>query len=92
MAGGDERSPGPGEDDRISSSSSRARFRLAALLGPLLAADMLGRSGVLGGVNGSYRTYEGRSTGALTSFCCQISAAVNDLIHYVHTDLEVYGR
>lgn len=39
--------PGAGEDDVTSSSSSRARFLRPGLLGPLFAADILGRKGEL---------------------------------------------
>ena len=47
-------SPGAGEDDVTSSSSSRARFLRPRLLGPLFAADMLGRRGELAlGVRGN---------------------------------------
>jgi hypothetical protein len=38
-----------------SSSSSLALLRLLALLGPLFAADMLGRRGELGGVRSRAR-------------------------------------
>lgn len=39
--------PGAGEEDAISSSSSRILFRREELGCPRLAADMLGRSGEL---------------------------------------------
>ena len=49
-------SPGAGEEEATSSSSSRARFLRPRLLGPLFAADMLGRRGELGGsVSGGLR-------------------------------------
>ena len=41
------RLPGAGEEDAISSSSSRNLLRRDVFVGPLLAADMLGRSGEL---------------------------------------------
>jgi len=44
--------PGAGEDERMSSSSSLARFRRVTLLGPLFAADILGRNGELGEKSG----------------------------------------
>jgi hypothetical protein len=48
-------SPGAGEEEETSSSSSRARFLRPRLLGPLFAADMLSRSGELGGsVSGGF--------------------------------------
>jgi hypothetical protein len=42
--------PGAGEDEVISSSSSRARFLRPRLPAPLFAADMLGRKGELDSV------------------------------------------
>lgn len=39
--------PGAGDEDAMSSSSSLILFRRAELLGPRLAADMLGRKGEL---------------------------------------------
>jgi hypothetical protein len=43
--------PGAGEEEAISSSSSRSLFRREVLLGPLLAADMLGLKGELGNIS-----------------------------------------
>lgn len=64
-------SPGAGDEEATSSSSSRARFLRPRLLGPLFAADMLGRRGELGrlvsGVVGGTDWLE-----AHTSLCVEI--------------------
>jgi hypothetical protein len=62
-------SPGAGEDDVTSSSSSRARFLRPRVLGPLFAADMLGRRGELAlGVRGNVSGEFGFNL--RTSSCC----------------------